>query len=93
MAGPAGARLGWSWRPGPHAGPERPKNFHFIEVFGYIECMKKYPGTSLVIQWVRLHAPNTGGPGSIPVRELDPACMPQLRSPYASTKTWHSQNK
>ena len=23
-------------------------------------------GTSLVVQWVRLHAPNAGGPGSIP---------------------------
>ena len=23
-------------------------------------------GTSLVIQWLRLHAPNAGGPGSIP---------------------------
>ena len=24
------------------------------------------PGTSLVIQWLRLHAPNAGGRGSIP---------------------------
>ena len=23
-------------------------------------------GTSLVVQWLRLHAPNAGGPGSIP---------------------------
>ena len=23
-------------------------------------------GTSLVVQWVRFHAPNAGGPGSIP---------------------------
>ena len=32
--------------------------------------------TSLVVQWVRLHAPNAGGLGSIPgqVRELDPTC-------------------
>ena len=29
-------------------------------------------GTSLVVQWLRLHTPNAGGPGSIPVRELDP---------------------
>ena len=36
-------------------------------------------GTSLVVQWVRLHAPNAGVPGLIPGRELDPACMPQLR--------------
>ena len=43
-------------------------------------------GTSLVAQWMRLRAPNAGGPGSIPVRELDPTCMPQLRSLRAATK-------
>ena len=26
----------------------------------------KYSGTSLVVQWLRLQAPNAGGPGSIP---------------------------
>ena len=26
----------------------------------------KYSGTSLVAQWLRLQAPNAGGPGSIP---------------------------
>ena len=48
-------------------------------------------GTSLVVQWVRLHAPNAESLGSIP--ELDPACMLQLRvhmlqlrSPHAATK-------
>ena len=43
---------------------------------------KAYTGTSLVVQWLRLHAPNAGGPGSIPgpgtrshVPQLkDPAC-------------------
>ena len=25
-----------------------------------------FPGTSLVAQWLRLRAPNAGGPGSIP---------------------------
>ena len=34
--------------------------------------------TSLVIQWVRLCAPNTGDPGSIPGRGTR-ARMPQLR--------------
>ena len=33
---------------------------------------KTKSGTSLVVQWLRLHAPNAGGPGSILVRELDP---------------------
>ena len=27
------------------------------------------------------------------VRELDPTCMPQLRSPPAATKTQHNQRK
>ena len=27
---------------------------------------KNYPGTSLVVQWLGLHAPNAGGLGSIP---------------------------
>ena len=29
-------------------------------------CNKRNAGTSLVVQWVRLRAPNAGGPGSIP---------------------------
>ena len=37
-------------------------------------------GTSLVVQWIILCTPNAGGPGLIPGRELDPTCMPQLRS-------------
>ena len=47
-------------------------------------------GTSLVVQGVRLCAPISGGPGSIPGRgirsrthtatKIDPACTPQLRS-------------
>ena len=28
--------------------------------------MKTRKGTSLVVQWLTLHAPNAGGPGSIP---------------------------
>ncbi|TEA31318.1 hypothetical protein DBR06_SOUSAS710082, partial [Sousa chinensis] len=47
---------------------------------------------SLVVQWVRLHSPNAGGPGSIPGQGTG-SCMlqlsvhmPQLRSPYAATK-------
>ena len=55
-------------------------------------------GTSLVAQWIRLHALNAGGLGSIPgqgtlVREPDATCMlqlrvqmPQLRSLRATTK-------
>ena len=41
-------------------------------------------GTSLVAQWVRLRAPNAGGPGSIPGRGIRTR-MPQL-SLHAATK-------
>ncbi|TEA31481.1 hypothetical protein DBR06_SOUSAS44510002, partial [Sousa chinensis] len=33
---------------------------------------------SLVVQWLRLHTPNAGGPGLIPGRGTRPH-MPQLR--------------
>ena len=39
--------------------------------------------TSLVVQWLGLHAPSAGGLGSIPDQEAN--------IPYAATKTWHSQ--
>ena len=44
-----------------------------LETPGKIKLMKT--GTSLVVQWLRLHTPNGGGPqaGSL-VRELDPTC-------------------
>ena len=66
-------------------------------------------GTSLVVQWVRLHAPNAGGPGLIPGRgtrfrirlhaatESSHAATkvrtPQLKILHAATKTWRNQNK
>ena len=50
------------------------------------------PETSLVVPWLRLHALNTGGPGSIPgqgtrahMLQLS-VCMPQLKIPCAATK-------
>ena len=36
-----------------------------------ISSRKTCVGTSLVVQWLRLHAPNAGGPGFD--SELDPA--------------------
>ena len=35
-------------------------------------------GTSLVVQWLRLHAPSAGGPGLIPGQGTG-SHMPQLR--------------
>ena len=54
-------------------------------------------GTSLVVLWLRLQAPDEGGPGLIPAQGIH---MPQLRvwmlqikTPHATTKTQHSQIK
>ena len=50
-------------------------------------------GTSLAVQWLRLHAPNAGDTGSNPVRELDLTCrnkrphMPQQRSEIPTAAT------
>ena len=38
-----------------------------------------FVGTSLVVPWLRLHAPNAVRPSLIPVREPDPMCYIQLR--------------
>ncbi|TEA38501.1 hypothetical protein DBR06_SOUSAS110406, partial [Sousa chinensis] len=40
---------------------------------------------SLIVQWLRLHAPNAGGPGSIPGQRTR-SQMLQPRSPHAATK-------
>ena len=49
-------------------------------------------GTPLVVQWLRLHAPNVGGPGSLHGQGTR-LHMLQQRSkiPRAATKTQHSQ--
>ena len=70
----------------------------FTEVF---EIGFKYSllGTSLVAQWLRLCAPNLGGPGSIPGQGTR-SHMLQLRNQHAAmkmeitcatAKIWHSQ--
>ena len=46
--------------------------------------------TSPVVQWLRLHAPSAGGPGSIPGQGTR-SRVPQLNIPHAKTKTRHSQ--
>ena len=73
-----------------------------------LDVSVKVFGTSLVVQWVRLHAPKAGGPGSISgwgTRSLMHAAtkksasttkrsrMPQLKIPRAATKTWCSLNE
>ena len=46
--------------------------------------------TSLVVQWLRLHTPNAGGLGLIPVQGTR-SHKPQLKIPHVATKTWYSQ--
>ena len=59
-------------------------------------------GTSLVVQWLRLQAPNAGGLGSIagqgsrshmPQKRIRMPVPkdPRLKIPCATTKTWNSQ--
>ena len=54
-------------------------------------------GTSLVVQWLRLHTPSAGGWGLIPVwgpgfcMPKIRVCMPQPKILHAATKTQHSQ--
>ena len=43
-------------------------------------------GTSLVVQWVGLHAPNEGGPGSIPGGGTGSHMHAATRSSHAATK-------
>ena len=58
---------------------------------------QEYLGASLVVQWLRLHAPSAGGCGSIPgqgTRFHMPqlrVCILQLKIPSAATETWCSQ--
>ena len=47
-------------------------------------------GTSLVVEWLRLCAPNSGGLGSIPGQGTTSHTL-QLKIQHATTKTWHSQ--
>ena len=56
-------------------------NKHLKQEWAILACIIKswIVGTSLVVQWLRLHAPNAGGPGSIPGQGTR-SHMPQWRS-------------
>ena len=51
---------------------------NFLERYN-LELTRRNRGISLVAHWLRLRAPNAGGQVRSLVKELDPACMPQLR--------------
>ena len=46
-------------------------------------------GTPMVVQRLRLYAPNTGGSSTIPDQGTRPQ-MPQLKIPHAATDIWGS---
>ena len=50
-----------------------------------------FPGTSSVVQWLRLHTPKAGDPGSIPDQGTRSHMPQRLKILYAATKTQSSQ--
>ena len=50
-------------------------------------------GTSLVVEWVRRHAPNAGGPGSIPAWGTIAHTHVATKSQHAATKSPHAATK
>ena len=50
-------------------------------------------GTSQVVQWIRLHAPNAGGPGSIPGEGTRSHMHAATKSLHATTKEPACRNK
>ena len=62
-------------------------SFQWIYIF-----FKKNYGTSLVVQRLRLHAPNAEGWGLIPGQGTR-SRMPQLKIPHAALKIQHSARK
>ena len=57
-----------------------------------ITLHKGKSGTSLLVQWLRLHAPNAGGSGSIPDQGTR-SYTPQLRSFMPQLKILHVPTK
>ena len=44
-----------------------------------------------MVQWLRLHAPNAGGPGSVPGQGTRSHMHAATKSPHAASKTRRSQ--
>ena len=58
---------------------------HFIPEL-FIELKDEVGGTSLVVQWVRLRAPNAGGPGLFPGQGTRSHMSAATKSSHATTK-------
>ena len=84
-------------QPTPHLGQvacskrDRGHRGSFIlEWTGVLFSRSEEEGTSLVVQWLRVHAPNAGGLGSILAQGLDLTCI-NKKILNAATKTRHNQ--
>ena len=63
------------------------------ELLTHTPVKNKSPGTSLVVQWVRLHAPSAGGLGSTPGRGTRSCTRAATKSLHAATKILHAATK
>ena len=70
-----GHRVGHHWSDLAHTHVD---SFSQVSKTSYFDLIKIEWGTSLVVQWLRLHVPLAGGPGLVPGWEAR-SHMPQLR--------------
>ena len=89
------ASRGVSWSTKRHAGLSKPFSHFLWLAYHHLpicppDIKFSFPGTSLVVQWLRLRVPDAGGLGSIPGQGTS-SHMPQLKILHAATKTHHSQ--
>ena len=80
--------LKWGWSSHKSAHENKPKSLvshHPGEMNGIILSKTHNFRTSLMVQWLRYHAPNVGGPGLIPGQGTG-SPMPQVKIPHAVMK-------
>ena len=97
---PAPASTQFNYRPRlSQQSPNLSSNSRFPHSYGGIKISrilliscgsKMWLWEFLVVQWLRLHAPNAGGPVSIPGQGTG-SHMLQIKVLHATTKAWHSQ--
>ena len=71
--------------------PDKSKTVPSFFILGIL-CGKCELGTSLVVQWLRIYAPNAGGPSSIPGQGTKSHMLQRrLKILRATGETWCSQ--
>ena len=63
-----------------------------FDLLSYSVTLKLSRGTSLVVQWLRLRAPNAGGPGLIPGQGTRSHMHVATKNSHATTKEHASRN-